>query len=66
MAHREVIESVKNAAARKGLPSSAADRILAWLNQAETGSFAASEQREQLHKILEAMAGSDSEDQDDE
>lgn len=66
MAHIEIIASVKNAVTRKGLPESAASRILAWLDQAETGIFAASEQREQLHKILEAMDGFVSGDQEDE
>ena len=57
MPHEEVIEGVKNAVSAKGLPNSAADRILAWLNEAESGSFAAKERREQLHKILEVMEG---------
>lgn len=60
MPHEEVIESVKNAVVARGLPESAADRILAWLEEAETGSFAAREQREQLHKILEVMKGYES------
>ena len=60
MPHEEVVKSVKNAAIAGGLPESAADLILAWLNEAETGSsFAAKERREQLHKILEVMDGYD-------
>ncbi|MDF1659330.1 MAG: hypothetical protein P1U58_17065 [Verrucomicrobiales bacterium] len=65
MPHEEVIEGVKNAAVAKGLPESAADRILAWLNEAESGSFAAKERREQLHKILEVMHGYDTRAQEE-
>jgi len=66
MPHPEIIKSVKTAVSAKGLSESAANRILAWLTEAETGSFAAIDQREQLHKILEVMVGYDSDSQGEE
>jgi hypothetical protein len=66
MPHKEIIESVKNAVSAKGLPESASDRMLAWLNEAESGSFASSDQREQIHKILDAMVGYGSESDEEE
>ena len=57
MPHDKLIEAVKKTVSARGLKSNVSSRIVAWLDQADGGEFAAKDREEQLQKILDVLPG---------
>jgi hypothetical protein len=57
MPHQELKKAISSAVSKHRLDDSATTRIIAWLEQAEAGDFAARDQEEQLQKILSVLPG---------
>ncbi len=57
MPHPKLKEALEKVAEERGLEFAAASRINAWLEQAESGEFAAADREEQLQKILSVLPG---------
>jgi hypothetical protein len=55
MPHLEIIAKIREVVAARGLPESLAERILAYLKQAESSEFPNKDRQEQIHLILEAI-----------
>lgn len=63
MPHERVVKALEDACKRRTLPPEVTRKILAWIQQAETGDFNNKDSDQQLGLILDALPNATTENQ---